>query len=642
MPKLTTHAMILKINETISDYRIDELLSNDGCPYREVYSAFSQRLVWQVFFVVYRLDALPPAINAEHIGEFEVCRRLRGEGFFRCVEQKRMTYEGVEIAWMALLQPHSNYFKLSELPDLFDSAAMCYKMMDDVLRAVKELVSLTGGGGHYNITPDNVLLTLESEDADEQGKGIGDEVVHAYLVNLEFAGKPCSGRPPFDVSRLDALYRARETYLGRFSAASDIFSLGLLWGFIVTQGYPYELTEGAKGRNLAANLKHLKPASSEEREAWLAVTRRAASLRVQDRYFNIDEMRLDLARVMGLPLPTDVEVPADRDPKSVPPPTRNAEEFARLEEEMRGNAASNNGQPTLNLTFSVLHGDGFASVAGMEELKHKLTRDFVQLLSHPDLAQLYDVRPPNLLLFGPPGTGKTYLSERLAEECGMECSVVRPSDLGSTFVHGTQALIKDLFEKAAAEAKRNNRGVLLVFDEFDAFCPQRTADNYNNQAGEVGEFLSQLNNCFERNIYVVGTTNCPERIDKAVMRKGRIDELIYVGMPDGALRAQLFGFELKKRPCAPDIDLTRLSNLTDGFTPADIAYMVKETARQQLEATLRDEQQTVQPITGALLESTISKTFPSVPPSEVRRYERLRDELLSHGKDNRQRIGFKQ
>ena len=120
-------------------------------------------------------------------------------------------------------------------------------------------------------------------------------------------------------------------------------------------------------------------------------------------------------------------------------------------------------------------------------------------------------------------------------------SLIKPSDLGNVYIHGSQSMIADLFTRSEELAAKNNCGGLLVFDEFDSLVPKRGGGDYdNNQANEVAEFLTRLNDCAEKNIFVVATTNRIDAIDLAVVRKGRMDSVIYVGLPDEDARKEFW------------------------------------------------------------------------------------------------------
>lgn len=283
---------------------------------------------------------------------------------------------------------------------------------------------------------------------------------------------------------------------------------------------------------------------------------------------------------------------------------------------------------------------GFAAVAGMEELKKQLRRDFIDVVRNRELAAQYAIIPPGMLFFGPPGTGKTYIAKHLAEELDIEFKVIYPSDLGNIYIHGSQMLIRQLFEKAKEDAEKNGKGVLLVFDEIDSMAPVRTADDQGHQGGEVAEFLAQLNDAAQRSIYVIGTTNCIDRLDKAVVRKGRLDKVVYIGLPDEDARAKLFEYELKQRVHDENIDCQKLASLTDGYTASDVAYIVAECARIKFGESLQNVPPEPVAIDQSIMEQVIADTRSSVTRADARRYLELRDEY-AQGAPVRPRVGFK-
>jgi transitional endoplasmic reticulum ATPase len=245
-----------------------------------------------------------------------------------------------------------------------------------------------------------------------------------------------------------------------------------------------------------------------------------------------------------------------------------------------------------------------------------------------------------MLFYGPPGTGKTYISKRLAEETQLAFCTIKPSDLASVWVHGSQMLIKQLFERAASLAEKNDRGCLLLIDEFDSIAPKRTVEDNSHQAGEVAELLTQLNDCVEKNVYVIGTTNRLDAIDSSILRHGRLDSIVYFNIPDLECRKQLFEIELQKRPHEDNISIDELARLTEGYTSSDISYMVKETARNAFEACLMTDDKHVVKISEKMLREVIAGTRPSVTRDDMRRYEKMRDDYINHSKNERPRIGF--
>lgn len=211
----------------------------------------------------------------------------------------------------------------------------------------------------------------------------------------------------------------------------------------------------------------------------------------------------------------------------------------------------------------------------------------------------------------------------MAEEVGIHFIKVVPDDLACTWVHGTQQKIGEVFKDA-----EKNAPTLLFFDEFDAMVPRRTGDEANQHYdSEVNEFLCMLNNASDKGVYVLAATNHPERIDRAVLRTGRIDELIYVDMPDKDARMSLFSLELSKLPQDETIDTERLANLTEGYNCSDITYIVKSAARKKFNEAINCRDGKLHQITQTQLEEIIARRSPSVNNRDIREYERLRSEF---------------
>ncbi len=223
---------------------------------------------------------------------------------------------------------------------------------------------------------------------------------------------------------------------------------------------------------------------------------------------------------------------------------------------------------------------GLAKVAGMERLKSILRRDVVSPLREPDMFQRYGLTVPSgMLLFGPPGCGKTYIAKQLAEELGYYFVQVIPSEIGGMFIHQSVIKIREVFDDAALMSP-----AIIFIDEFEAMVPSRSALGAHQQykAEEVNEFLVQLGTCAERNIFVIAATNEPDKIDIAVRRTGRMDKLIYVGPPDEEARTEMLSLHLRNRPIA-DLDLRALASSLSGYAASDIKFLVDEAARAALQ-----------------------------------------------------------
>lgn len=265
-------------------------------------------------------------------------------------------------------------------------------------------------------------------------------------------------------------------------------------------------------------------------------------------------------------------------------------------------------------------GGGLKDVAGMEREKSLIREGLINVLQNMKLAERYGIVPPAILLYGPAGCGKTYFAEKVAEEVGINFMKVNPDDIASQHVHGTQELIGEVFKKA-----EQKRPTILFFDEFDAMVPQRNSEDHGLQNGEVNEFLCMLNNASSRGIYVMAATNYPERIDKAVLRTGRIDEIIYVPMPDEQAREELFRLSLSKFPLAENVDYAELAKRTQNYSCSDINYIVKKVGRKMFNIAIKSKGEV--PITMEELTAAISHQAPSVSSYDLRNYERLRNEF---------------
>jgi transitional endoplasmic reticulum ATPase len=232
-----------------------------------------------------------------------------------------------------------------------------------------------------------------------------------------------------------------------------------------------------------------------------------------------------------------------------------------------------------------------------------------------------------LLLYGPPGCGKTFFAKRFAEEVGFNFMLMTPASLKSKWINATQENIAKMFEEA-----EKNAPTIIFIDEINELLPNRDSDAHEMAKSAVNEMLAQMDRTGEKGIFIVGATNYPDMIDPAMLRAGRLDKKFYLPPPDFEARKILFEMYLKHRPLDFGIDYERLSKLTENYVSADIELLVNEAARSALKTKSR--------ITMQILEKIIKSTPPSVPLAELQKYEAIRAKINNENIPQRPKVGF--
>lgn len=254
-------------------------------------------------------------------------------------------------------------------------------------------------------------------------------------------------------------------------------------------------------------------------------------------------------------------------------------------------------------------------VVDLEDAK-KALHDAVEIpILHPELLKKYDIANiKGILLFGPPGTGKTMLMQAVANELG-EVHVLSISgyDIAKYGPDRASATIKEVFDRA----KENAPSIVFV-DEIDALVPSRdTAKESGVQL--TGEFLLEFDKIKQTSgVVVVAATNRPDMLDPALLRAGRFDRLIFMPPPDEDSRARIFELNLEKAPLSGDIDFNKLAQATEGYTGADIANICRQAKLNTLEASLASGKE-IKIGTGDIL-ALLQKARPSAPSLVLGRY----------------------
>ena len=284
-------------------------------------------------------------------------------------------------------------------------------------------------------------------------------------------------------------------------------------------------------------------------------------------------------------------------------------------------------------------------VGGLEKVKFELQETVQYPVEHPEKFEKYGMSPSKgVLFYGPPGCGKTLLAKAIANECQANFISIKGPELLTMWFGESEANVRDIFDKA-----RQSAPCVLFFDELDSIAVQR-----GNSAGDAGgagdrvlnQLLTEMDGMnSKKTVFIIGATNRPDIIDPALMRPGRLDQLVYIPLPDEASRKQIFKAALRKSPVALDVDLDHLAQVTKGFSGADITeicqrackYAIRESIERDIERERRladnpdqmeeDAPDPVPAITKAHFEEAMKFARRSVSDGDIRKYQAFAQNL---------------
>ena len=260
-------------------------------------------------------------------------------------------------------------------------------------------------------------------------------------------------------------------------------------------------------------------------------------------------------------------------------------------------------------------------VGGLDAAQARLKEGVELPLKDPDAFRRLGIRPAKgFLLYGPPGTGKTLLAKAVAREAEANFIATKSSDLLSKWYGESEQQIAKLFSRARQVAP-----CVIFIDELDSLVPARGSGAGEPQVTErvVNTILAEMDGLEElQSVVVIGATNRPNLVDPALLRPGRFDELVYVGVPTAEGRRRILSIQTGKMPLAADVDLDVVAERTDRFTGADLEDVVRRAGLVALRRSLRTDE-----VTMADFEEALTESRASVTPELEREYEQMASRL---------------
>lgn len=524
---------MFKKGEKIGKYTINEFIKKG--PVAESYTVYGGDDM-QYFLKVFDMSSLSKSqlLEGKEVPEIVFCKELNEEqndNVIRYVDNGGLRKGDKEYHYLVTEFYHGQLLNESvEKEGVFDvdDAVQITLCVLNGLQYMHSKAIL-----HNDIRPSNIML-----------KELEDGMLLPTIIDLGHVSYMVLGRPNFMMGDLAPFFRAPETYRGIFTPKSDVFSVGALLYYLVFGKAPWEvdLTECGDDKN------QIKAKVREARKKELVldteevhvpdflkeIMKKSLSLRAVSRFASANEFfTVLLDRLM----PDETE-PAAND---------------QAEEEIKKGS-----------------GNGFDQVAGRDELKEQLRKEVIFALQNPEKAKLYQLPPVNgILLYGPPGCGKSLVAKSFAEELGFNYTILDASEIGNIYQPGVIDNLQRVFDAATVKAP-----FVLILDEIEYLMPNPGEDRITKERVAM---LTMMINCSEKGILLVATTNQPEMVDPFLMRPGCIDRVFFVSQPDFEARKDIFKKHLSNRP-SEEIDYEELARLSEDFVAGDITETVNEAA----------------------------------------------------------------
>lgn len=228
-------------------------------------------------------------------------------------------------------------------------------------------------------------------------------------------------------------------------------------------------------------------------------------------------------------------------------------------------------------------------IGGLEEVKRELKETVQYPVEHPEKYQKFGMQPSKgVLFYGPPGCGKTLLAKAIANECQANFISIKGPELLTMWFGESEANVREIFDKARSAAP-----CVLFFDELDAIAKSRGAslgDAGGASDRVINQILTEMDGMnSKKNVFIIGATNRPDIIDSAILRPGRLDQLIYIPLPDLPSRIQILKAVLRNSPVSKDVDLEFLAKKTHGFSGADLTEICQRACKLAIRESIEKD-----------------------------------------------------
>lgn len=584
---------ILQKNQKIANYTILFFIKKGSTAETYRVKGDDGELYFAKIFLYSSLSATAFAEN-HNLLEIEILKPLKHDNITTYKDSGEIIIERQKYSYLItdfiVGETLSERISRSPITSLYDIK----EIMSGILCGLQYLHNLSNPVIHNEITPHNIMLDLSTDNP------------LVKIIDFGYARYYFQSNKCYHSEGLTLNYVASECFNNIFSPKSDIFSAGVVLYQLLFHMLPWN-----------KEMSHFQSMANSRQENLLMQRRNEPFFPdISELYFDYDDSILSICRKALQ------ENPEKR--------FQTCDEFLQA---IKGNIsvkADTSSEKLVEIQSATSAGIGFAAIAGMEELKAQMKLDVIDALNDPEKYLKYGISIPNgMLLYGPPGCGKTFFAKKFAEEVQSYFMIKTPSDLKSKYVNASQENIAQMFKEAKEHAP-----TIIFIDEINELLPSRDGEAHEMSISAVNEMLSQMDRTGDSGIFLIGATNFPHKIDSAMLRSGRLDKKFYISPPDQVARKSMFEMYLHNRYIDFGIDYDELARLTENYVSSDIRFIIDEASRQALRENVR--------ISMKILQATIIRNKPSISLSELVKYEAIRQQFEGENRSERKSkpIGF--